>query len=280
MEAQIENNDTLIQEYKFIDELKTISKNAGQAILEVYETYKHSHLSEKKNFVNYKSDKSPVTSADLISNKIIIEALQVLTPAIPVVSEEDQNSWEYRNANSLFWIIDPLDGTKEFLKCTGEFTVNIGLIQNGVSIFGMIYVPVSQELFWGSAKIGAFKEMQDKIIQLQVFDFKDQTEVRVIASRSHLNSQTQDFINKLKYPSKIIGAGSSLKFCRIAENKADLYPRFGPTCEWDTAAGQSILEGAGGLVVQENAERLLYGKADKLNPYFIACNTLFQNFIS
>jgi len=249
---------------------------AGEAIMKVYET----------DFtVDTKADDSPLTRADMESHNTICKYLEAT--AIPILSEEGKNiQYEERKDWSLFWLIDPLDGTKEFVNRNGEFTVNIALIQNNYPIAGVIYIPVTDELFIGGPGFGARKINAVKNILLNMSSLDDllskgesipQQAARelftVVCSRSHMSPETEAFINTLKkehgeleYASK----GSSLKLCMVAEGKADIYPRFAPTMEWDTAAGQAIAENSGAEVVQaENGERLRYNKEDLLNPWFI-----------
>jgi len=256
-----------------------IARNAGKAILEVYA---HADTVAGKN-IAHKADSSPLTLADLSAHQVIAPALALLTPHIPVVSEEDDASHAHRNARGEFWIIDPLDGTKEFIARNGQFTVNIALVRQGAPVLGVVYAPVLDELFWSepdlnsSAETGASVNMralshienQTHIIRVSTPQLQLGKPVRVLASRNHMNEQTQEFIRALG-AHELVQAGSSLKFCRIAQGQADCYPRLGPTCEWDTAAAQAVLEAAGGFVRTLNDERLLYGKSEVLNPSFVA----------
>ncbi|MEI6024749.1 MAG: 3'(2'),5'-bisphosphate nucleotidase CysQ [Phycisphaerales bacterium] len=256
-----------------------IAKNAGKAILEVYA---HADTIAGKN-IAHKADSSPLTEADLRAHHVIAGALQLLTPHIPIVSEEDEASHAHRNAGGEFWIIDPLDGTKEFIARNGQFTVNIALVRQGAPVLGVVYAPVLDELFWSepdfnsSAQIGASVNMralshiqnQTHVIRVSTPQLQLGKPVRVLASRNHMNEQTQECIRALG-AHELVQAGSSLKFCRIAQGLADCYPRLGPTCEWDTAAAQAVLEAAGGFVRTLNGERLLYGKSLVLNPSFVA----------
>jgi len=248
------------------------SIKAGKAILEVY----HSNDFE----VQLKSDKSPLTLADRKAHQIIVAGLE--GTGIPILSEEGKDiPFSVRKSWNRFWLVDPLDGTKEFIKRNGEFTVNIALIENGVPVMGVIYVPVTEVLYFGSLEEGAFRVSQagqttdwfDKAEKLP--QKTDDTTFRVVASRSHINTETEEFIQKLKnnHPKiEIVSKGSSLKLCLIAEGKADIYPRFGPTSEWDTAAGHAIISASGGKVVlADDADTdLKYNKENILNPYFIA----------
>ena len=256
-----------------------IAKNAGKAILDVYA---HADTIAGKN-IAHKADSSPLTEADLRAHHVIAGALQLLTPHIPIVSEEDEASHAHRNAGGEFWIIDPLDGTKEFIARNGQFTVNIALVRQGAPVFGVVYAPVLDELFWSEPDLNSRVESGASVIMRALSHIENQTHVirvstprlqlgkpvRVLASRNHMNEQTQGCIRALG-AHELVQAGSSLKFCRIAQGNADCYPRLGPTCEWDTAAAQTVLEAAGGFVRTLDGARLLYGKSEVLNPSFVA----------
>ena len=253
-----------------IDELKRISVNAGNAILKEY----------KSNIkIEKKDDSSPVTKADLISNEIINESLEKLTPDIPIVSEENSNvSFEKRKSWDRYWLIDPLDGTKEFIKKNGEFTVNIALIVCNEAQIGLINAPVMKNIYWGHKKHGAHMQNQNGIItQLKVSETIGNTR-RIAISRSHKSDDLKKYLRNIK-EYKEIGIGSSLKFCLVANGDADYYPRLGPTSEWDTAAGQAILESAGGSVLKLSGEPLRYNlKKSFLNPSFFAINEKFDSY--
>jgi len=252
--------------------LHALSRQAGSAILAVY---REAGSSGESPLVALKADSSPLTRADLAAHQVIAGGLRQITPDIPVVSEEDAGSLRYRLPASRFWLVDPLDGTKEFLARNGEFTVNIALIEDGLSVWGMVHTPVLAQTHWGGAGLGAWREDGDGCSALHVSDWpKAPALVRVLASKHHLNASTQAFIEELG-PSALLQAGSSLKFCRIAEGQADIYPRMAPTCEWDTAAAQAVLEGAGGHVFDTTGGPLCYGKPDVLNPDFIASSVPF-----
>jgi len=245
----------------YLDKLKKLVAEAGDAVLEVY----HSD-----NFdIELKSNDSPVTKADLAAHNVLIDGLSVITPNIPVVSEEDDSSLTIPKDHKLYWLIDPLDGTKEFINKSDEFTVNLALIDNHRSIFGFVGIPALDALYWGGKGHGSFKSSNNTSFQaIHVKKTSDVT--RVFASKSHLNPETEEFINALAGELELVQAGSSLKFLRIAEGMADIYPRLAPTCEWDTAAAHAVLEGAGGSVTQVDGSELTYGKTNILNPYFIA----------
>ncbi len=244
----------------------------GDKILEVYET----------DFdVTYKGDDSPLTIADQKANKAIVETLEPL--GIDMISEENKNkTYDERKEWSKCWIIDPLDGTKEFIKKNGEFTVNIALIEDQKPVFGVIYVPVSSELYVGlvnenvSYKVVWNNEnsLEQNLENLQVIQPKEDEKVRVVGSRSHMNDDTLKFIEQLKQSQnkaiEIVSKGSSLKFCLVAEGLADVYPRFAPTMEWDTAAGQAICEAVGLKVIDQNTgEPMVYNRENLLNNYFL-----------
>jgi 3'(2'), 5'-bisphosphate nucleotidase len=242
--------------------LVQLTKAAGEVILKVY------HSNDFN--VQSKADESPVTAADLAAHYYLMAGLKRLTPNIPVVSEEDTDSLRVPHTNACYWLIDPLDGTKEFINKNGEFTVNLALIEQHKPSFGLVGVPVANTIYWGGIGLGAFKQKQDNTANIEnIHCVKAQNPMRVLASKSHLNEATKALINQLG-PTTLIQAGSSLKFIRIAEGLADYYPRLAPTCEWDTGAAQAVLEGAGGSVMQASGELMEYGKADILNPFFIA----------
>ena len=216
-----------------------------------------------------KEDKSPVTEADLAAHRVLAYQLAPLLPNCLVVSEEDLASQVYRQDKGRFWLIDPLDGTKEFIARNGEFTVNIALIEDGRSVLGVVYAPAIDELFWGGAGLGAWRCACGETATIKVSSANASDACRVVASKSHLNEITQSFIDRLGAVS-VIQAGSSLKFCRIAEGKADIYPRLAPTHDWDTAAGHALVKAAGGRVSAPDGGGLVYGSPELLLPAFIA----------
>jgi 3'(2'), 5'-bisphosphate nucleotidase len=244
----------------------------GDRILEVYDT----------DFsVEYKGDDSPLTLADQKANEAIVNLLDPLN--IPMISEENKNkTYDERKNWSQCWIIDPLDGTKEFVKKNGEFTVNIALIDNQKPIFGVIYVPVTKELFVGLVEENVSykliwdhnKSFEDNFKSAKQINPTDADKIRVVGSRSHMNEDTENFIAELKNNQdkevEIVSKGSSLKFCLVAEGLADVYPRFAPTMEWDTAAGQAICEAVGLKVIDQNTqEPMLYNRENLLNKHFL-----------
>jgi 3'(2'), 5'-bisphosphate nucleotidase len=248
-----------------------LAEEAGQAIMRIYTQSADADL-----LVAQKSDDSPLTLADLASHRHIADGLALLTPDIPVVSEEDRESHIHSKPQGCFWLIDPLDGTKEFLSRQGEFTVNIALIEHGEPIWGVVYAPSFHQLFWGGKDFGSFRQDESGTVPLAVSQpAKPENLIRAVVSRSHLDAETSAFVTKLGSVA-FIRAGSSLKFCRVAEGNADIYPRLAPTCEWDTAAAQAVIEGAGGHVYNTHGARLQYGKPDLLNPGFIAASMPFE----
>lgn len=243
-----------------IEEIKTIALEAGQIIMNIYE----------KDFdVEYKEDQSPLTKADIASNSYICKRLQELYPAIPLMSEENKKvAYEKRKNWEYYWCIDPIDGTKEFIKKNGEFTVNIALIHKNMPVLGVVYAPALDKLYWSKKGEGAFFNNQK--LPLKVNENPKQ-KLFVVASKSHLSSETQEFINNLKTNEiEQVSIGSSLKLCMVATGEADVYPRLAPTMEWDTAAADAIVREAGKTTVQyENQEALEYNKENLLNPWFI-----------
>ena len=225
--------------------------------------------------IEHKDDRSPLTAADLASHRCIVAGLQALTPHIPVLSEESKDlDIAARREWTTFWLVDPLDGTREFIKRNGEFTVNIALVVDGVATWGVIQQPVTGALWHGGAGLGAFireGDAGDVAIRTRA---PAAAPLRIAASRSHRDARTQAVLDALP-GSEVVGCGSSLKFCRIADGGIDLYPRFGPTSEWDTAAGQAILEGAGGAVLGPDGRPFRYNqRTTLLNGDFIALGDL------
>ncbi len=249
------------------DELKIAIEaaiEAGDKILEIYNDPDSDFEVERK------ADNSPLTKADKAAHVEIVKHLEPLQ--IPILSEEGRAMpYEERREWSRLWIVDPLDGTKEFIKRNGEFTVNIALVEDGVPILGVIYVPVTGELYYGDCDMGAFKVVGDETMQLPLKE--ERCGYRVVASRSHQSQETIDFIDKLRgeHPEvELVSKGSSLKICLVVEGSADVYPRYAPTMEWDTAAGDAILRAVGGyLSLTESEEPLKYNKVELLNPHFI-----------
>ncbi len=228
---------------------------------------------QKPLTVTDKADASPVTAADLAAHQIIVDGLQRLTPDIPVLSEEDADiPLAQRQHWQRFWLVDPLDGTKEFIAGTDEFTVNIALIERGQVRFGVVGIPARNSLFWGGKGLGAWRS-QDKQ-PAQIIQCRTAGEpLVVVASRRHTSPEQEALLAKLEAQGNVerINVGSSLKFCLLAEGRADLYPRYAPTCQWDTGAAQAVLEGAGGQVLGLDGQRFSYPQRETwLNPHFIA----------
>lgn len=242
-----------------------IASDAGEAILEIYNSATDVEIQQK-------SDNSPLTKADRASNKVICDQLEQLDPKFPIVSEENKEvPYETRKDYEYYWLVDPLDGTKEFIKRNGEFTVNIALVHKQAVVMGVVYVPVTNKMYWAAKGSGAFEviDTQEKPLNAQTFKMTDEG-LNVVCSRSHLNEETEAFVKKLSAP-KLVATGSSLKFLILADGRAHLYPRLAPTMEWDTAAAQIILEESGGKVINNDTkEPLQYNKENLRNPYFIA----------
>jgi len=243
-----------------------LAKDAGEKIMAIY-----AHDFD----VDYKDDSSPLTQADLASHHCIVDGLRELTPQIPVLSEESSEE-EMRNRMSweTYWLIDPLDGTKEFVKKNGEFTVNIALVTKHQPLFGVVHAPALDVTYWGDNSSGAFKAEggTEKAITVRPRPASSSDWI-VVGSRSHQSDEFKAFMKDYE-DAEIVSMGSSLKLCLVAEGKADLYPRLGPTSEWDTAASQAVVEAAGGQVLAFPEMQLLScnQNADSLlNPHFLVC---------
>lgn len=247
--------------------LLRLVQDAGRAIMAVYDRAVGDPASAG---VRRKADDSPLTEADLEAHRVLAAGLALLTPGIPVVSEEDEASWIHRRAEGRFWLIDPLDGTKEFVARTRDFTVNLALVVDGRAVFGVVGAPALDLLYWTAPAGGAFRLSAQGRERIRVAPGPEDEgrPWRVVASRSHLDEATLRFVEDL-HPYELVRVGSSLKFCRVAEGEADCYPRLGPTCEWDTAAAQAVVEAAGGQVCTLDGNPLRYGKPEVLNPFFV-----------
>lgn len=243
------------------DCVSDLCRQAGDAILAVYRRPAAPSVAQK-------ADASPLTEADLAAHHVLVAGLHGLLAGVPVVSEEDDASLAHRLAAGSFWLIDPLDGTKEFIARNGEFTVNVALVRDGEPVFGVVYAPVIDEMFIGARGLGAFRERAGVRASIRVAERGDRP-LRVVASRSHMTDATRSYLERLG-PHTLVQAGSSLKFCRVAEGAADAYPRIGPTAEWDTAAAQAVLEAAGGVVHDLAGRTLRYGKPVNRNDGFVA----------
>ena len=247
-----------------IQDIVSISKEAGKEILKIYAT----------DFeVETKDDNSPLTLADKNANDLILDQLQEKYPGIPFISEEtketiyeERKNWEY------LWLIDPLDGTKEFLKKNGEFTVNIALIHNQIPVLGVVHVPAQNITYWATKGRGAFYQNENNAPQeIQVKSFSlDERDLTLVCSRSHMSEDVENYLQKFQ-DSNTISMGSSLKFMLVADGSAHIYPRLAPTMEWDTAAAHAVLNEAGGTVLIDKSDKeLCYNKENLRNPYFIA----------
>jgi 3'(2'), 5'-bisphosphate nucleotidase len=254
-----------------IEPVVAIARQAGDAILEVYAT----------DFdVQAKEDDSPLTLADMASHRVIDAGLRALTPDIPLISEESGlPEFDERSQWTRYWLIDPLDGTKEFVKRNGEFTVNIALIENHRSVLGVVHVPVTNKTYTGCEGAGSAVRLNDDEPQAINVSETSASAVRVVGSRSHRGSSLDAYFEALGEV-ELLPMGSSLKFCVVAEGNADIYPRLGPTSEWDTAAAQAVVEQAGGAVLELDGRPLVYNaKADILNPHFLVRGPQDRNWI-
>jgi 3'(2'), 5'-bisphosphate nucleotidase len=263
--------ESLVNLEELIEPVAELAVEAGKAILEVYAT----------DFdVQSKSDESPLTQADLASNHCIVAGLAELTPDIPIISEEsglpefsERRTWE------CYWLIDPLDGTKEFVNRNGEFTVNIAFIQSNRPVFGVVHVPVQGKTYIGCEGHGSELRDGGQVTAVHIAEASS-VPVRIVGSRSHRGSSLDAFLEKLG-ESNIVPMGSSLKFCTVAEGNADVYPRLGPTSEWDTAAAQAVVEQAGGQVLELDGKPLSYNKkSDILNPWFVVIGATDHDWLA
>ncbi|BBN83137.1 3'(2'),5'-bisphosphate nucleotidase CysQ [Pseudoalteromonas sp. A25] len=244
-----------------LEEILLLARKAGDAIMPIY----------AKDFnIEYKADQSPVTDADLAAHKVIVKGLKALTPDLPILSEESANiDWPTRQTWQEYWLVDPIDGTKEFIKKNGEFTVNIALIKNGKPILGVVHAPALNESYLAAEAIGAFKECGEARIELKVTEKANKGTINVVGSRSHPSPDLAAYLEQFD-DVEMVPKGSSLKLCLVAEGQADIYPRLGPTSEWDTGAGHAIAAIAGAKVTQVDGSPLLYNQKESyLNPYFI-----------
>ncbi|MCX8958256.1 3'(2'),5'-bisphosphate nucleotidase CysQ [Erwinia psidii] len=240
-----------------LDKICQLARNAGDAIMKVYD-------GQVPLEVSHKSDNSPVTAADMAAHQVILQGLAAISPDIPLLSEEDPPAWEVRQHWQRYWLVDPLDGTKEFIKRNGEFTVNIALIENGRPVLGVVYAPVL-DVMYSAAAGKAWKEEGGHRTQIQVREARPPL---VVVSRSHSDSELEDYLSHLG-EHQTTAIGSSLKFCLVAEGKAQLYPRFGPTNIWDTGAGHAVAIAAGAHVHDWQGKTLDYAPRESfLNPGF------------
>ncbi|WP_067704115.1 MULTISPECIES: 3'(2'),5'-bisphosphate nucleotidase CysQ [unclassified Erwinia] len=240
-----------------LEKICQLSREAGDAIMRVYD-------GQAPLDISHKQDDSPVTAADIAAHRVILAGLSALSPEIPVLSEEDPPAWDVRQAWQRYWLVDPLDGTKEFIKRNGEFTVNIALIENGRPVMGVVYAPVLGVMY-SAAEGKAWKEEGGHREQIQVREARPPL---VVVSRSHSDTELEDYLSQLG-EHQTIAIGSSLKFCLVAEGKAQLYPRFGPTNIWDTGAGHAVAVAAGAHVHDWQGRTLDYAPRESfLNPGF------------
>ncbi len=256
---------------KLLEPVTALAVEAGNAILAVYAT----------DFdVQSKSDNSPLTQADLASQRRIAAGLTALTPEIPIISEEEGlPEFSVRRHWQRYWLIDPLDGTKEFVNRNGEFTVNIALIDEYRPIFGVVHVPVQDKTYVGCKGRGAERREHGQITAIRVAKTSG-SPVRIVGSRSHRGASLDAFLEKLG-AHDMVPMGSSLKFCTVAEGNADVYPRLGPTSEWDTAAAQAVVEQAGGQVLELDGKPLSYNqKEDILNPWFLVAGPTDHDWLA
>ncbi len=264
----------MIPNNKLLLDVCNVAIEAGNEILNFY-----NHNIE----VTHKEDLSPLTKADLASNKIILESLNNLNSNIPILSEESLVDWSIRKNWKKYWLVDPLDGTKEFIKKNGEFTVNIALIEDNNPILGVVYVPAKSLLYLAEKNKGSFKtNTKDKLKNLEgikkIQVSSQANRARVIGSRSHSNATFDNWVKEKLPNADIVQAGSSLKFCLIAEGEADIYPRFGPTSEWDIAAGHMIVNEAGGKIRTFQNDSIKYNtKENIINPEFYAIGNIDLN---
>jgi 3'(2'), 5'-bisphosphate nucleotidase len=247
---------------ELLEDVVTLAHVAGEHILKVYDRDDFS--------VESKQDNSPLTAADLASHHAIVAGLEQLSPDIPILSEESASlPYAERSSWSRYWLVDPLDGTREFIKRNGEFTVNIALIDDGVAVLGVVYVPVTGVCYSACRGRGAFKQAADGTPAPISVRRLDDGPVMVVGSRSHRGDSLNSFLEKLG-EHDMVGMGSSLKLCLVAEGAADIYPRLGLTSEWDTAAAQCVVEQAGGFVTSLDMQPLRYNTKDSLlNPFFL-----------
>jgi len=241
-----------------VEALATTAREAGEAILVIV----------RRGFdIEAKGDRSPVTEADRAAEQVILAALARLAPGIPVIAEEEVAAGRIPDHGTTYFLVDPLDGTKEFVRGGDDYTVNIGLIEDGGPVLGVVYAPATGTMYGGSAGGGAWRE--DGAGRTPIKARERGAHLTAVASKSHFSKPTADYLEAVG-ASDHVSIGSSLKFCLVAEGRADIYPRLGPTCEWDTGAGHAVLLAAGGLVDGPDGSPLGYGKARFLNPGFVA----------
>jgi 3'(2'), 5'-bisphosphate nucleotidase len=248
---------------KLMEKVSEIARQAGAAIIAIYRC-------EGEVGETSKADGSPLTLADMAAHRTIVDGLRKLTPDCNILSEEDANiPYAERAQWKRFWLVDPLDGTKEFIKRNGEFTVNIALIENGIPVMGVVYAPVLDVCYFGARGAGAFMQRGGAVAQpIAVKPHAAGEAIKVVASRSHSDARTEALLKQIG-DHQCISMGSSLKLCLVAEGAAHFYPRLGPTMEWDTAAAHAVVNAAGGNVCNMKGEELRYNKEDLHNPEFL-----------
>jgi len=263
---------TFAADGQLLNRICQIAREAGAAIMTIY---------EQEFTVELKDDRSPLTEADKAAHKIIQQGLEQLNPRFPVLSEESaSHELEDRLQWKTYWLVDPLDGTKEFIKKNGEFTVNIALVNEHVPVMGVVYAPVLHRLYCGIKSAGAWLEEADAPRREISVTKNASIPVRVVGSRSHASPALTDYLDGIG-DHQLLSMGSSLKICLVAAGEADIYPRLGPTSEWDTAAAQAILESAGGRMINPSGRELRYNMKDHLlNPYFLAFGDSRRNWLS
>lgn len=256
---------------KYLDSVTDIARKAGEVILQIYQ----------QDFdIDHKDDGSPLTQADMAAHNLIRDALLELTPELPLLSEESRDiAWQDRALWQSYWLVDPLDGTKEFVNRNGEFTVNIALISHHRPILGVVYAPVYDILYTGCEGVGATRVEKGGLSRaISVRHFKGESPT-VVASRSHRGEALERAIGRINAKhgeATILSMGSSFKLCLVAEGKADLYPRLGLSSEWDTAAAHAVVNAAGGQVKDLTGNELQYNKQDLLNPWFVVSNSEYD----
>lgn len=257
-----------------LPQVVAVAEKAGEAVMEIY--------GQEDFAVAYKGDDSPLTRADIVSHEIILRHLRALTPDLPILSEESESlTFAERQSWRALWLVDPLDGTKEFIKRNGEFTINIALIEDDRPVLGVVHAPALNVTYFAAESVGAFKQTGGKLPRQIVVTQYRYGPLKIVTSRSHRGEGLESFLDKIG-PVERIRIGSSLKLCLVAEGAAHLYPRLGPTMEWDTAAGQCVIEMAGGVATDLRGHALVYNKPNLLNPYFMASGSPtypWQNFI-
>ncbi|MGA7596015.1 MAG: 3'(2'),5'-bisphosphate nucleotidase CysQ [Gallionella sp.] len=247
---------------KYLQQVVRIAHRAGAAIMAVYQRGEAGETA--------KADNSPLTLADLAAHRIIVGELAGLTPDIPILSEEAADiAYPVRSQWTRYWLVDPLDGTREFINRNGEFTVNIALVESAEPVLGVVYAPVPGKCYFGAHGAGAFVQRGNAPAQpITALPRRAGEPIRIVTSRSHRDARTEALLERLG-AHQVISMGSSLKFCLVAEGAAHLYPRLGPTMEWDTAAAHAVVKAAGGIVCDMAGKELRYNKIDLHNPEFL-----------